>query len=486
MPNTIFISYAKADGNFALKLSNELRENKVDTWIADINIPPGARWDREVQQALTNCSHAIVILTPLSVDSDNVLDEISLAIDQKKIIIPILYKNCEIPLRLQRIQRIDFSENFNKGLAILLAFLSLEGQNKIPEETTRSYPSLSVKKVIGEDKETLEKLSDIRNVLFSVRNLLVEKANVVATGIGYKTVNGIKTDELSIVCSVTEKLPLNSLMSKDILPSNIQGFSVDVYPTGLIYALQNTKSIFRPAPGGISLGHYKITAGTLGCYVKKNNELYILSNNHVLANTNRGSVGDIILQPSPFDGGNLSENTFARLFEFIPIQFIGAESYCGIAKSISSVLNVLAAILGSGTRLIPQNIIKPENLVDAAIALPINQNEVKNEILNMGHLNGISEGTFGLDIKKMGRTTELTTGIIEQIDVTAYVNYGPNQVALFTDQIIASSIATGGDSGAVILNNSNDIVGLVFAGSSNITVINRIQNVFELLGLALP
>ncbi|HEX9794366.1 MAG TPA: hypothetical protein VGC54_10325 [Planctomycetota bacterium] len=52
---------------------------------------------------------------------------------------------------------------------------------------------------------------------------------------------------------------------------------------------------------GGSIGHYRITAGTLGGFVEDDDAFYILSNNHVLANSNQCFGGDRILQPGPMD-----------------------------------------------------------------------------------------------------------------------------------------------------------------------------------------
>jgi hypothetical protein len=63
-----------------------------------------------------------------------------------------------------------------------------------------------------------------------------------------------------------------------------------------------TKSANRPLRIGGSVGHFKITAGTLGCFVRARigDALHILTNNHVLADENRAKVGDAILQPGAF------------------------------------------------------------------------------------------------------------------------------------------------------------------------------------------
>lgn len=332
-------------------------------------------------------------------------------------------------------------------------------------------------------------LEDARRVLQQVRANLLAKPNVVATGIGYKITNGKPTEELALICSVVVKQPKKSLTAKELIPATIQNIHTDVYPTGIIYALQDPTKRFRPAPGGVSIGHKDITAGTLGCLVKKDEIAYILSNNHVLANSNEGEIGDAILQPGPYDGGHFPEDRIAELSEFIPIQFKGSDgggsSPCPFARSTASILNLLAAVIGSKSRLQPIRAKASENIVDCAIAKPLNPNNVKNEILNIGKLTGTAEGTLGMKIKKSGRTTGLTTGSILQIDVTAEVSYGSNKVATFVDQLMAGNMSQGGDSGSAIVNEENKLVGLLFAGSNTTTIFNRIQNVFSALHVSL-
>jgi len=88
-------------------------------------------------------------------------------------------------------------------------------------------------------------------------------------------------------------------------------------------------------------------------------------------------------------------------------------------------------------------------------------------------------------IKKSGRTTGLTTGEIQQVDVTVDVQYGAGRIARFSDQLLAGPMSQGGDSGSAVLDNSNNLVGLLFAGSDNSTIVNRIENVFSALELSL-
>lgn len=327
-----------------------------------------------------------------------------------------------------------------------------------------------------------------QEVLQHVCDELLNKQNVLATGIGYKVSAGQKSPNLSIICSVEKKLPKSQLSTTDLVPANVDGVITDVVETGRIRALNTHLQRHRPAPGGVSIGHRDITAGTLGCIVKKNAQRVILSNNHVLANSNAAQIGDAILQPGPYDGGKFPDDHIANLLEFIPISMIGGGgggSSCPIANGVASVLNIAAAITGSKSRLQAVTTRASDNLVDAAIAIPLNDSDVSDDILDIGAIGGMVPGDLGMAIQKSGRTTQYTTGTIDQIDVTVNVQYGAGQIARFTDQLLAGPISQGGDSGSAVLDNDKNLVGLLFAGSDTTTIINRMENVFTALGLSL-
>jgi hypothetical protein len=331
-------------------------------------------------------------------------------------------------------------------------------------------------------------LAEIQQLLPGVKDKLIYRKNVVAVGIGYKRTSNKKTDELSFICSVDKKVSREKLSAIEIVPDSFDNVTTDVIATGPFYALQDPKGKFRPAPGGVSIGHQLVTAGTLGCLVSKGdkNYRYILSNNHVLANSNDANMGDPILQPGSYDGGSLADDQIGILNNFIPIEFDQTESSCGIANNITAFLNLFARLFGSTTRIEAVTPKLANNLVDCAIAEPLDQNDVQNMILNIGNITGIAEAGLNTPVKKMGRTSGFTTGVIEQIDVTSRVNYGTDRNATFVDQIMAGSMSQGGDSGSAVLNDENKLVGLLFAGSNTTTLINRIQNVFNQLQVTLP
>ena len=328
-------------------------------------------------------------------------------------------------------------------------------------------------------------LNRIRRILSAHRRRLLERANVVATGIGYKKTGGTKTDRLCIVCSVAEKVPAERLSAQEMIPSAVDGTATDVIQTGIIRALQVPTDRCRPAPGGGSVVHVGITAGPLGCWVTPNGQKVIVSINHVLADSNAAEIGDAILQPGPFDGGSFPQDHIANLTQFVPISFQGEPSECPFANAVISVFNMGCRLISSNTRYQVSKVQAEDNLVDAAIAAPLNSADIKDEILNIGPIQGTVSGELGMAVKKSGRTTGFTTGEIQQVDVSANVQYGAGQVAVFTDQLLAGAMSKGGDSGSAVLDDGNRLTGLLFAGSDTTTIINRIENVFSALGISL-
>lgn len=115
--NRIFISYSRADKEFALKLTQALKAASFHVWLDQFDIPTGARWDNELEKALSECGVFLVILTPDSIASENVKDEIGYAIDSQKRILPVLLENCVVPLRLRRFQYVDFTAmSYDQGV----------------------------------------------------------------------------------------------------------------------------------------------------------------------------------------------------------------------------------------------------------------------------------------------------------------------------------------------------------------------------------
>jgi len=246
------------------------------------------------------------------------------------------------------------------------------------------------------------------------------------------------------------------------IPRSADGVPVRRVVTGLITAQacqdsgNPTQLCNRPVPIGVSVGHPNVTAGTIGARVRDGaGNVFALSNNHVLANTNNASVGDSALQPGTFDGGTNPADRIGSLYAWQTISF------------------------------------SSNNTIDAAIALTTT-GELGTATLPAGY--GIPNATTsspsaGLAVKKCGRTTGCTNGQIAEVNVTVDVCYvplgpfcSPGGVARFVNQFSVSpgTFSAGGDSGSLIVTNSgNSPVGLLFAGSSTRTYANPISAVLS-------
>lgn len=309
---------------------------------------------------------------------------------------------------------------------------------------------------------------------------LLQYPNVVGFGTGFKYAKGERTDQICTTVLVTKKLPQVALRPEYIVPAKIRHYQTDVIEVGIIRALQARTDRWRPAPPGVSIGHYLITAGTFGCVVKKDGQRFILSNNHVLANQNDALVGDPIYQPGAHDGG---DEAIAVLEDFVPIEFDDGSPTCSIAQAIAKHANLHAKIWGSTHRLKAYREIQvAENLVDAAIARPLGDDLIVDEILEIGMLTGIAGVMLGESVRKSGRTTGLTSGTVTVLNATVRVEY-TDAAATLTDQIISTGMSQPGDSGSVLVDDDNRAVGLLFAGSDQVTIHNTIFNVLGLLGI---
>ena len=120
----VFFSYAREDGDFVLQLARELRGAGVDLWLDQLDIKPGDKWDRAVERALERCEHLVVVLSQAAVDSPNVMDEVSFALEEGKQVVPVLKEECKIPFRLRRVQHIDLTTAYEAGFAKLTDALS--------------------------------------------------------------------------------------------------------------------------------------------------------------------------------------------------------------------------------------------------------------------------------------------------------------------------------------------------------------------------
>ena len=152
------------------------------------------------------------------------------------------------------------------------------------------------------------------------------------------------------------------------------------------------------------------------------------------------------------------------------------------ADNITLIANALARMINSSKRL---SVETEYNLVDAAIAVPLDDADVLNDILGIGVIDGIQVASIGMPIRKYGRTTDLTEDAVSVIHATVDVSYGTGKTARFEDQIIAGAMSAGGDSGSLVVHRDQpDAVGLLFAGSDSVTIFSPIEYVLDVLELS--
>jgi hypothetical protein len=342
----------------------------------------------------------------------------------------------------------------------------------------------------------------------AARRQLEGNPSVVSVGIGYKYRAGQRTDEICIVVGVRKKLPMEQVPAGQAVMSAVDDVLTDVIEYGDLKPRRSTQSLVekrRPCPPGYSIGHPLVTAGTLGAWVKRGSgdECYILSNNHVMANSNDTTPAEFIRQPGRADGGT-EDDRLARLTDYVRIRFDSENGNGnGNGKKTSSSFawrawkwpaNWLARILGCPYRLVvtrPYQVEQPHpNLVDAAVAQAILESWVDLSTPEIGEIEGIRDLELGDRVQKTGRTTEHTTGMVEVVGTSSVVDYGPGKGnATFQDQLVvrgdSGDFSAPGDSGSAIVTEDGFLGGLLFAGGSGVTIANKISHVVSLLGIRL-
>ncbi len=292
--------------------------------------------------------------------------------------------------------------------------------------------------------------------------------NLIGVGLGPKERNGRIRDELAVKFYVRKKVKRGELASEDLLevPDQI----ADVVQMAPLRARGSFTQRVRPGVGGCS-GCVVVPGlnytGTLGLGMRGYGGLadrtFVLSDNHVLANENRASVGDPVIQPGSLDGGDPTSDVIGELFDYVPLRFYDASVHGDTP---------------------------PVNRVDAACAVITQFGNFSREIFWVGYPKGwrdrdsvenaVANGTTG--VQKTGRTTGYTQGRISAIAWDGWVNYDTGG-AYFEDQMLIEpgNFSDSGDSGSCILGLDEHIIGLLFAGGATHTVANFIEDVWTLL-----
>jgi hypothetical protein len=131
-----FLSYSRSDERVALRLAKDLRDRGIAMWVDQFDIRPSEHWDRAIERAVTSCRGLVVILSPRSIASDNVMDEISYAIDSGKSVLPVMIEKCTPPLRLTRMHLVDATANYERALQQCHDELARRSGSETASETT--------------------------------------------------------------------------------------------------------------------------------------------------------------------------------------------------------------------------------------------------------------------------------------------------------------------------------------------------------------
>jgi hypothetical protein len=303
-----------------------------------------------------------------------------------------------------------------------------------------------------------QRLQELRSIKETLEDELMKRPGVVGVDIGFKQVGGRATDELAIRVLVQEK---RDVASDQNIPPTIRDVKTDVIQVGRLVALQDTNR-YDPIVGGCSIGTCGGApgVGTLGVIVRDNasGQPMVLSNWHVLVGGTTQAV--IVTQPGPGDNGGC------------PGDGIGT-----VARSaINEFVDCAVASLSPGVRGLQQS------------------------IAGIGSVTGPGGTSIGDRVKKRGRTTGVTWGDVDSVDLTCAVEVA-GVTRSFKRQIGVWRAAGGndvfirpGDSGsALVVAYYNTLVGLMFAGSTGnpflpdgaFGIANGISWVFDALNVSL-
>lgn len=273
--------------------------------------------------------------------------------------------------------------------------------------------------------------------------------NVVGIGISRRRHAGALTNEPVIAVYLASDLPPEHV--SEMVPLAFEAVPVEVVTSGRFTA-QGERDRQRPVSSGISASHHLGGSGTLGFAARWGSQACIVSNNHVFALSNSAARGDHIMQPSPDDGGG-DGDVIGELGPWVELDFAG-----GV------------------------------NRVDAALAcvdealLSVDPKTVRLDV-------GSIEAVVGTEVKKTGRTTRTTRGVIVDASARVNVGYVHGTIAL-VDQVLVRGLdnrlfSDRGDSGSLVLDRgSSQPVGLLCGGSPAISIVNPIRHVLDDLGVS--
>jgi hypothetical protein len=315
---------------------------------------------------------------------------------------------------------------------------------------------------------TENELSRVRRVVYKYDRFLLSDRHVNGVGVGFRIVDGCVTDQPCMRIYVTKKLPRRDLSNDDLLPAFFDAGDgervvTDIVEAGPFYfqsdVLPRYTAKIRPAQPGTSIGAKTVTAGTFGAVVIDNvtDESLILSNNHVLADNNSYAIGGCIGQPGVGDDGIPPDDfTIATLLRFVALQPKPCDNLVDCAVALPTDPSIISPVPLAGFAPTPETPAVALHFAGSppgGTGTPISiGNPIETVLSELGvHFplpGSIAVATPTMPVQKVGRTTGLTFGTVDAINVTVAVGS-----RTFVNQITFSSMTgpmTGpGDSGSL-------------------------------------
>jgi len=330
---------------------------------------------------------------------------------------------------------------------------------------------------MADRSELARRQQQLQEVYDAAKAQLMQIPGVVGVGIGIKETGGELTGEIVFRVYVMEKKDLSELPPEHVIPDEIMGFKTDVLkvyqPKLRAFVEREDDTNFRPLQGGIRIGAEDVSGhGTLGWFGTLNSDsstTVLLTNKHVIYS-------------------KAQETTTAK-------KKVGQSSYSSVCCCECGVIG--ETIVGIKNSDVDCAIARIDPKI--AVTLILNNDKTHERI----GVVGTASAVVGETVRKIGMRSAFTTGIV--IDIGAVTTTPPTDpagtpVTVIPNQILIRPVDTEtyeiengkkafsnyGDSGSVIVNEDDEIIGLLYSGdedhySVDITFANHITNVLNAL-----